>query len=128
SDAETSRATFINGPHGPLQTQFWSNGTLTATELNRYDEGGNEFFSERRNAAGDVEYEFIRRFDDHGNQLEVVSQGRGFYSRELSRYASDGSLLEWLTYDRDDNLLLHATFDSAGLKYWWMKPNSGFGI
>lgn len=128
SGIETSRTISISGPHGPLQTQFWSKGTLTATELRRYDEGGNEIVSERRNAAGKVEYECTRRFDDHGNVLEVISQGRGFYSRALSRYDAGGTLLEWLTYDRDDNLLLHATFNGADLTSWWMKPNSGFGI
>ena len=129
SGTETSRSISITGPHGPLETQMWSKGTLTATELRRYDESGKEIFSERRNAAGDVEYECTRHFDDHGNVLEVIiNQGRGLYSRELSRYDAGGTLLEWLTYDRDDNLLLHATFNSAGLTSWWMKPNSGFGI
>jgi hypothetical protein len=75
------------------------------------------------------DYECTRRFDGHGNMLEVIiSQGHGFFSRELSRYDEGGTLLEWLTYDRDDNLLLHATFNSAGLTSWWMKPHSGFGI
>ena len=129
SGTETSRTTSINGPHGPLETHFWSKGTLIATGLSRYDESGNEIFSEHRNAAGDVDYECTRRFDGHGNMLEVIiSQGHRFFSRELSRYDEGGTLLEWLTYDRDDNLLLHATFNSAGLTSWWMKPHSGFGI
>jgi hypothetical protein len=129
SGTETSRTISISGPHGPLQTQFWSKGTLTATALTRYDESGNEIFSERRNAAADVEYECSRHFDNHGNVLEVIiSQRGGFYSRELNRYDTDGTLLEWLTYDREGNLLHHATFNSAGLTSWWMKPNSGFGI
>jgi hypothetical protein len=75
-----------------------------------------------------VEYECTRHFDDHGNVLEVISQGRGFYSRELSRYDAGGTLLEWLTYDRDDNLFLHATLNGAGLTSWWMKPKSEFAI
>jgi hypothetical protein len=125
---QTSRTTSINGPHGPLQSQFWSNGNLIATELHRYDENGNEIFSERKSAGGDVEYECTRRFDDHRNELEAISQGRGFYSRSLNRYRADGTLLEWLTYDHEDNLILHATFNAAGLTSWWMKPHAGVGV
>jgi len=114
SGTETSRTISISGPHGPLETQFWSKGTLTAIQLTRYDESGNEIFSEHRGASGDVDYECTRHFDAHGNLLEaIISQGQGFFSRELSRYDEGGTLLEWLTYDRDDNLLLHATFNSA---------------
>lgn len=121
---QTSRATTINGPHGPIEVKNFAGGKLQATDTMEYDAEGRLLRSRRVEADGTITYE---RTVTYGNNLEEErfhSPNSSFHS--VRKYTD--STEEWLDYDQSENLILQATFNGAQLTSWWMKPNSGIGL
>lgn len=121
---QTSRATTINGPHGPIEVKNFAGGKLQATETIEYDAEGRLLRSRRVEADGTIAYE--RNVAYNKNLVEERLHSRNSNRRSVRKYTD--STEEWLDYDQSDNLILQATFNGAQLTSWWMKPNSGFGL
>src|ERR1019366_3845324 len=72
-----SRHVYTNGPGGKTQEDSYMNGKLFNSTTRTYDDRGNVIESNSYKPDGSLESHNWSKFDQQGNELEMVAEGPG---------------------------------------------------
>jgi hypothetical protein len=118
------RTAYTNGPAGKVQSDEYRDGKLFSTSTFAYDGQGNMVESSTYKPDGTLESQTWSRFDEHGHELESISEGPGdmYYDVIKTYNPRTGHLESFTSLNRDGSMRLSFRLDEDAVLSYWQQP------